>query len=159
MGTSSYLIAVGGNSPESRRIIDRLCFGFYDADGISLVGASSVHSSPPLGPGGRTFANAAIHIQTSLTPPALLACLKAIERAYGRRPARRWGARPLDLDIISWSGGRWSNRSLTIPHAAFRIRRFVLAPLVEIAPDWRDPVTGRTVRQLLARLDRRRRAP
>jgi len=85
----------------------------------------------------------------------MLARLKAIERAFGRRPGRRWGDRVLDLDIIGWSGGIWASRGLSIPHAAFRERGFVLGPLVEIAPTWRDPVTWLTVRQLLARLDRK----
>ena len=117
---------------------------------------SVIHTTTPLGPGKRRYANAVALIETDLDPPALLAHLKAIEHAHGRRPGRRWGDRPLDLDIIGWSGGIWASRTLSIPHPAFRQRRFVLAPLVEIAPGWRDPVTNLTARQLLARLDRRR---
>ena len=118
--------------------------------------ASTTNTTAPLGAGTRSYANAVVLIETDLAPPALLAHLKGIERAYGRRRGRRWGDRPLDLDIIGWSGGTWASRELTIPHPAFRTRRFVLSPLVEIAPDWRDPITGRTARQLLARLDRKR---
>ena len=119
---------------------------------------STIHTTTPLGPGKRSYANAAALIETDLDPPALLAHLKSVERAYGRRSARRWGDRPLDLDIIGWSGGIWASQSLSIPHPEFRSRRFVLAPLVEVAPDWRDPVTGLTARQLLARLDKARRS-
>jgi 2-amino-4-hydroxy-6-hydroxymethyldihydropteridine diphosphokinase len=126
-------------------------------DGILLVAASTIHTTRPLGPGKRAYANAVALIETDLAPPALLAHLKAIERAHGRRAGRRWGDRPLDLDIISWSGGIWASRTLSIPHSAFRTRRFVLAPLVEVAPDWRDPVSGLTARHLLVRLDRRAR--
>ena len=93
-------------------------------------------------------------IESKHTPDTLLKKLKKIERAVGRRPGRRWGDRPLDLDIIAWSGGIWGSSALTIPHPEFRKRRFVLAPLCEIAPDWRDPVTHLTARQLLARLDK-----
>ncbi len=117
---------------------------------------SRIQTTAPLGTGTRSYANAVALIETDLGPPALLAHLKTIERARGRRPGRRWGDRPLDLDIIGWSGGIWASRTLSIPHPAFRTRRFVLVPLVEIAPDWRDPVTNLTARQLLARLDRRR---
>ena len=117
---------------------------------------SSIHTTAPLGSGLRRYANAVARIDTDLAPPALLALLKAIERAHGRRPGRRWGDRVLDLDIIGWSGGMWASPGLAVPHPAFQARSFVLAPLVEIAPDWRDPVTHLTARQLLARLDRRR---
>ena len=154
MGTSSYLIAVGSNAPGARRIVAAL--GALAGAGETI---SAIHTTRPVGPGGRAYANAAMRIESDLMPPALLAWLKAIEREHGRRPGRRWGPRPLDLDIIGWSGGVWRSRTLTIPHPAFRTRHFVLAPLIEIAPDWRDPVTGLTVRQLRARLDRRRPAP
>jgi 2-amino-4-hydroxy-6-hydroxymethyldihydropteridine diphosphokinase len=65
----------------------------------------------------------------------------------------------LDLDILLWSGGKWHDRTLTIPHSQLRVRRFVLDPLVTIAPAWRDPLTHRTVRQLHARLTRRKARP
>lgn len=109
-----------------------------------------------LGPAGRSFANAAALLESRMTPDALLGQLKAIERRFGRRPGRRWGPRVLDLDIILWSDGAYQDATLVIPHPETRRRRFVLEPLAEVVPDWRDPVTGRTVRQLLARLTRPR---
>jgi 2-amino-4-hydroxy-6-hydroxymethyldihydropteridine diphosphokinase len=98
-------------------------------------------------------------IDSDEPPPVLLARLKTIERAMGRRRGRRWGARVIDLDIVLWSGGRWRARTLTVPHASFSERRFVLAPLAMVAGGWRDPATGRSVRQLLSLVDRRRAAP
>ena len=62
----------------------------------------------------------------------------------------------IDLDIILWSGGSWGEPALTVPHRLFRGREFVLAPLARVAADWRDPVTGLSVRQLAARLRRKR---
>ena len=121
-----------------------------------MLAASRVHVSRPIGPGTRRYANAVALFESDLAPPELLAELKRMECKAGRRPGRRWGDRPLDLDIITWSGGIWTSPGLTIPHPEFRKRRFVLAPLCEIAPDWRDPVTHLTVRQLLARLDQKR---
>ena len=86
----------------------------------------------------------------------MLAHLKVIERRFGRRRGRRWGARVIDLDIILWSGGAWSSPGLVVPHPAFRDRAFVLGPAATLAPGWRDPVTGRTLRQLAGAVDRRR---
>jgi 2-amino-4-hydroxy-6-hydroxymethyldihydropteridine diphosphokinase len=90
-------------------------------------------------------------VESKHEPPELLAALKAVEKEFGRRRGRRWGPRVLDLDIILWSGGAWAGGSLVVPHPAFRTRRFVLEPLAELVPDWRDPVTGLAVRHLLAR--------
>ena len=117
---------------------------------------SSIRRTPALGPAGRAFANAALILISSLSPTELLGQLKATESAFGRRGGRRWGPRVLDLDIILWSEGAWGGTGLTVPHPAFRSRRFVLEPLAEIAPGWRDPLTGLTVRQLLARARRAR---
>lgn len=121
-----------------------------------VVVRSRVVESAPLGPSIRRFANAIVLVETGEAPPVLLARLKTIERAAGRRRGRRWGARVLDLDIVLWSGGRWRSRGLVVPHGAFRERAFVLDPLVEVVPEWRDPVTGLTVRQLAARLAKAR---
>jgi 2-amino-4-hydroxy-6-hydroxymethyldihydropteridine diphosphokinase len=116
---------------------------------------SAVRRTAAVGPAGRAFANAVAIITSSLDPPELLARLKSVERDFGRRAGRRWGPRVLDLDIILWSGGAWAAEGLVVPHPQFRGRRFVLEPLAELAPGWRDPVTGATMRQLLARLARR----
>lgn len=129
------------------------------AAGIPPIARSPILLTPALGPAGRGFANAAVLIESDLTPPGLLALLKRIERAFGRRPGRRWGARGLDLDILLWSEGRWPPHprqpkpgALAVPHRDLARRRFVLDPLVRIARDWRDPRSGQTVGQLRARL-------
>jgi 2-amino-4-hydroxy-6-hydroxymethyldihydropteridine diphosphokinase len=113
-----------------------------------------VRPTPALGPAGRGFANAVALVESDLDPPRLLAALKRVEHDFGRRGGRRWGPRVLDLDIILWSEGAWAADGLVIPHPEFRRRRFVLGPLAELVPLWRDPITGATVRQLLHRLDR-----
>ena len=123
-----------------------------------VIGASrlsKIRSTPALGPAGRGFANAVALVESELDPPALLAELKRIERDFGRRGGRRWGPRVLDLDIVLWSEGPWAGGGLVVPHPEFRRRRFVLEPLAEIAADWRDPISGATIRHLLHRLGRR----
>ena len=125
----------------------------------TVTARSPILATAPLGPAQRRFANAACVIDSEYDPPALLAGLKRMEREFGRGGGRRWGDRVLDCDIVLWSGGAWASRTLTIPHPAFRQRRFVLAPACAIAPDWRDPVTGLTLRQIHARLTTARRLP
>ncbi|HWK35505.1 2-amino-4-hydroxy-6-hydroxymethyldihydropteridine diphosphokinase [Sphingomonas sp.] len=123
---------------------------------LDPVAVSRVITSAPMGPSLRRYANAAAIIESAESPDALLRRLKAIERDFGRRRGRRWGARVIDLDIILWSGGAWRGPGLIVPHIGFRDRGFVLGPLAAIAPAWRDPVSGLTVRHLLARLCRPR---
>ncbi|KTT69404.1 2-amino-4-hydroxy-6-hydroxymethyldihydropteridine diphosphokinase [Sphingomonas endophytica] len=156
MAGSIYLVAVGSNR-RGRHGAPRA----EVAAALRLLGGVSapIIASAPLGPSIRTFANSAALIESGESPPDLLARLKRIERAFGRRAGRRWGSRVIDLDIVLWSGGRWRAPDLTVPHAAFRDRAFVLGPLRAIAPRWRDPATGLTVRQLHARLTRARAAP
>lgn len=121
---------------------------------------SPLITSAPLGPSLRQYANAVLTLDTNLDPPELLAALKRIERVFGRRSrGRRWSARVLDLDIVLWEGGLWRSPGLFIPHPDFRNRTFVLGPALELAPDWRDPLTGLTLRQLHARLTRPRPLP
>ncbi|MEH3038306.1 MAG: 2-amino-4-hydroxy-6-hydroxymethyldihydropteridine diphosphokinase [Sphingomonas adhaesiva] len=153
MAISTYAVAVGGNR--------RGRHGTPRAEvraALALLGGtpSPIIDTPPLGPSIRRFANAVTVIASAEPPAALLARLKAVERAAGRRAGRRWGARVLDLDIVLWSGGRLATRPLTLPHPAFRTRAFVLRPLLAVAPGWRDPVTGLRVRHLHARLTRAR---
>ena len=123
--------------------------------GLIVEAASRTMPSVPLGPSRRRYANAAVVISTEAPPEELLDRLQQIEHAFGRRRrGARWRARVLDLDIVLWSGGPWASERLLVPHPEFRGREFVLGPGAAIAPKWRDPVTGRTLRQLGARLSR-----
>jgi 2-amino-4-hydroxy-6-hydroxymethyldihydropteridine diphosphokinase len=122
---------------------------------VEIVAMSDTLRTPALGPSDRDFANAAVMLRTPLDPPALLAYLKRIERAFGRRAGRRWGARVLDLDILAWSAGAWppaprraAPGGLAIPHRALAMRRFALAPAAALAPRWRHPWLRATLRQL-----------
>jgi 2-amino-4-hydroxy-6-hydroxymethyldihydropteridine diphosphokinase len=150
MAQTSYAIALGSNrrsrhGPPAETL--RAALGELEP-----VAVSAIRTTPALGPAGRSFANAVAIVESDLWPDELLAELKAIERAFGRRAGRQWGPRVLDLDIVLWSEGAWGGPGPIIPHAEFRSRAFVLRPLAEIAPDWRDPVTGLAIRHLLARL-------
>jgi 2-amino-4-hydroxy-6-hydroxymethyldihydropteridine diphosphokinase len=155
-----YLVALGSNQRHPRhgdpRAVIAAALGALRQRGIAIERASQTWRSAPIGPSNRQYANAAAAVRTALSPPDLLARLKQVERDFGRRPGgQRWRSRVLDLDIILWSGGCWSDPALTVPHPAFRARPFVLGPAAAIAPAWRDPITRRTVRQLYTRLTRK----
>lgn len=150
MAKTSYVIALGSNR-RSRHGSPAANLAAA-AQALSVDRLSRVRSTPALGPAGRGFANAAAVLISPLPPSELLAELKDLERSFGRRAGRRWGPRVLDLDIILWSEGPFGAHGLTIPHPAFRERAFVLEPVAELVPGWRDPITGLTVRQLLHRL-------
>lgn len=157
MGQQRYLIALGSNVRHARhgRPEQGLKAALRRLPG-TVEAAAPIISSIPFGPSRRRYANGAVLVRTELMPDALLAVLKAIEREFGRRAGgQRWASRVLDLDIVLWSGGAWASRRLTVPHPAFRKRRFVLDPACRIAPGWRDPLSGLSVRQLLAQLKRK----
>lgn len=151
-----YAIALGSNRRHGRHgAPERVIGAAVDVlrnRGVNILAHSGVMMSDAMGPSLRRYANAAALIETPLSPPALLAYLKAIEHDFGRRRGQRWGARVLDLDIILWSGGAWSTSALSIPHPHWRERRFVTDPLAKIAHDWREPLTGLTVGHLAHRL-------
>jgi 2-amino-4-hydroxy-6-hydroxymethyldihydropteridine diphosphokinase len=165
MPRTSYAIALGSNRRHGRhgapdRVLRAALAAMADA-GLTIEACAPILQSAAIGPAGRGFANSVAIVSTTLDPPALLALLKRIEGAFGRRRGRRWGARVLDLDIAMWSGGRWPSGvrhagagRLAVPHSQIARRDFVLAPLTKIAPDWRDPWSARSVRQLRARLRR-----
>jgi 2-amino-4-hydroxy-6-hydroxymethyldihydropteridine diphosphokinase len=153
-----YIIALGSNRRHGRYGAPAAVL-MAALKTLPLIAASRIIQSRPIGPSSRAYSNAVAVIETDISPSALLACLKATERAFGRRRGRRWGARVLDLDIILWSGGVWKAKECHVPHPQFRVRDFVLGPMMEVAPAWRDPVTGFRVKQLKARIDRARPSP
>ncbi|GAA4760327.1 2-amino-4-hydroxy-6-hydroxymethyldihydropteridine diphosphokinase [Novosphingobium ginsenosidimutans] len=159
-----YLIALGSNKRHHRHgsppQVLRAALAALAEAGVEIAAAAPVLANAPLGPSLRRYANSAALVVTELAPDELLNLLKTIERQFGRRPGgQRWASRVLDLDLVLWSGGAWSSPGLTIPHAAFRERDFVLTPALALAPVWRDPLTNLSLRQLKARLTRPRPMP
>ena len=153
-----YAIAIGSNRPHGRHGRPGAVIGAAIArldQEFDLFDASPIMINPAHGGAGRDFANAVVLVESDLDPEALLTALKVIERDFGRRPGRRWGARVLDLDILAWSGGRVRSRRLTIPHPRLAARAFAIGPLATIAPDWRL-IGSLTARHLATRLARRR---
>jgi len=121
---------------------------------IDHLRVSTFHDTAPVGVGAQpTFLNATAVGETSLSARAMLDRLLAVEREFGRERPFPGAPRTLDLDLILYADTIIDEApSLIVPHPRFRERRFVLEPLSEIAPDWRDPVTGKTVEELLRTL-------
>jgi 2-amino-4-hydroxy-6-hydroxymethyldihydropteridine diphosphokinase len=119
---------------------------------LSGLTVSTLHETDPVDAEGPRFLNGAAMGETSRSPKEVLDALLEIEQARGRERAYRNAPRTLDLDLVLYGNGIVNEPGLEVPHPRFRERRFVLAPLAEIAPEMKDPVTGLTVRELLGNL-------
>jgi 2-amino-4-hydroxy-6-hydroxymethyldihydropteridine diphosphokinase len=122
--------------------------------GLQLLRVSSLYETEPIGlREQRWFLNQVAEFRTELFPVQLLHRIKRIEQELGRVKTVRNGPRTIDIDILLYGSAIVKTRELEIPHPRFRERRFTLAPLAELNPGLRDPVTRKTVAQMLAALD------
>jgi len=114
-----------------------------------------VRSQPIGGPTGQAeFLNGAALIDTTVAPLVLLTELQQIEERLGRKPAERWAARPIDIDMLLYDREVMEMEMITLPHPRLTFRRFVLEPAAEIAPKMMHPVIGWPIERLLLHLDR-----
>ena len=115
---------------------------------------SSVYETEPWGdPDQPAYLNACCRLETALPPPALHAAVKAIEQKLGRRPSsRRWGPRPIDIDLLVYEDVVVETPELQVPHPRLAERAFVLVPLAELAPELKVPGLAGSVAEQLARL-------
>ncbi|PHQ67318.1 MAG: 2-amino-4-hydroxy-6-hydroxymethyldihydropteridine diphosphokinase [Robiginitomaculum sp.] len=122
--------------------------------GINIVQASNLWQSPawPDPDAQPPYINGVIAVETQLEPLDLLAMLKQAEAAFGRIETVRNAPRPLDLDILDYNGQIKGSETLILPHPRMLTRPFVLMPLSEVAPDWRDPMKKRAITEWIARL-------
>ena len=149
-------VALGSNLGDREHHLQVACA--HLARLLSELRVSSFHETTPAGvtTPQSDYLNAAAVGRTTLTPGALLEALLDLERRQGRERPYPNAPRTLDLDLILYGATIVNEPGLQIPHPRFRERRFVLEPLAEVAPDLRDPVTGRSIAALLDALPLRR---
>lgn len=116
------------------------------AQGIVVKKHSRIYQTPPWGETRQPdFLNQALEVECAYPPAVLLKILKRIERRLGRQPGRRWGPRPIDIDILFYDNRIVASPRLSIPHPRFSERAFAVVPMAEIAPAFKDPASGRTM--------------
>lgn len=149
-------VALGSNLGDSRRnVLDAMARLESVSDG-PVIRSSLWKSTPVDCPAGSPeFINAVVMIWARMedNPVLLLRRLQQMEKEFGRLPKKVMNeARPLDLDLIAYGNTEWNSAELILPHPRAHLRKFVLAPLAEIAPEWVLPGQKKTVRELLASL-------
>ena len=122
------------------------------ARGITIERQSGFYRTPAWpDPSDPPFVNAVAAVRTTLAPALLLNALHEVEREFGRNRGQPNAPRTLDLDLIDYDG-RIEQGPPQLPHPRMESRPFVLVPLRDVAPDWRHPMSGRSVCQLIAAL-------
>ena len=140
LGDRQAMLREAGAALESRRLHIRRLSPIYETEPVGVAGQ-------------QWFLNRVAEAETDLFPLQLLHWTSRVESKLGRRRVTPNGPRTIDIDILLFGNAVVRAPSLEIPHPRFRERRFVLAPLADLAPELRDPVTRKTVRQLLGEVN------
>jgi 2-amino-4-hydroxy-6-hydroxymethyldihydropteridine diphosphokinase len=146
-------IALGSNVGDSRKILQQALTALHQNCYIDVIAQSSLYKTVAIGPPQPDILNACSLLKTSLSAQDLLNELLAVEQQFGRVRRERWGPRTLDLDLLLYGQSIIIEPFLHVPHPRLRQRAFVLIPLAEIAPNWRDPVTGQSICSLCQAVD------
>jgi 2-amino-4-hydroxy-6-hydroxymethyldihydropteridine diphosphokinase len=146
---NQLFLSLGGNLGNTREIFEG-AYPLIEKKIGKIAVYSSIYQTEAWGPIPQAdFLNQVILVSTSLAPQACLTEMLAIEKEFGRERKERWGPRTLDLDILYYSDVVIAEADLTVPHPRIAERKFILTPLVEIAPLFEDPVSRKSMMSLL----------
>ncbi len=144
-------VGVGSNLGDRWAHLAQAAKGLRASSGVSVLRASAVWETAPLGPPQPHYLNAVLELESRLAAGRLHELLRLVEDGAGRVREERWGPRTLDLDLLLFGEERVDTPDLQVPHPELARRRFVLQPLAELCPDLQVPGTGgATVAGLLA---------
>ncbi|MDQ7250742.1 2-amino-4-hydroxy-6-hydroxymethyldihydropteridine diphosphokinase [Dongia sedimenti] len=158
MAKRGVYIGLGANLPSPEHGTPRetleAAIAALETHGLAVVARSPLYESEPVPVSDQPwYLNAVVEVATDRSAPEVLALLHSVENAFGRVRAIRNEARVLDLDLLDHRGTVHAGpESPVLPHPRLADRAFVLLPLRDIAPDWRHPVSGRTISELLESL-------
>jgi 2-amino-4-hydroxy-6-hydroxymethyldihydropteridine diphosphokinase len=148
--SSQVWLSLGSNEGDRRKNLLDAIDGIRTHAQIQLLHESTWYETEPWGFTDQpVFYNLVVEIETDLGPLELLNTIKAIETQLGREDGAHWGPRLIDIDIILFGDSVFKSSTLEIPHPFFRERAFVLVPLSDLGPDIVDPVTKRSIKELL----------
>lgn len=144
-------LGVGTNEGDRLDNISRAAQALAASGAVRLIQMATITETEPVGgPDQPNFLNTVVEVETAVSPHALLQQLQRLERSLGRVPSpQRWGPRVIDLDILLYDDRSINEPHLAIPHPQMHLRRFVLEPLAQLAPDLMHPVLKRTIKELL----------
>lgn len=146
------IVALGSNIGDKAANIGKAIALLTAKGDVRLVARSRNYATEPWGKTDQDwFVNAAIAVATELAPRELLARCKEIERRMGRVATEKWGPRIIDLDLLVYGDAAFSDAELVLPHPHIGARAFVLAPLMDIAPDL--VIDGKSVRAMYGAVD------
>lgn len=147
----AYVIGLGANLGDREATLRSAIRALAKLGAVLAI--SDLYETAAVGPPQPDYLNAAVLLESSLEPAGLLAELLQVERAHGRERRERWGARTLDLDLLYSPDLALSEPSLTLPHPELTRRAFALCPLLDVAPEAREPGSGRRYAELFALLE------
>lgn len=149
---TNAVLGFGGNIGDSRKLIAAAIERLAANPSIRVEDVSALYLTPPWGKTDQPpFLNAAVRIETSLQPRALLNAVLDVERALGRERTERWGPRTIDIDILLYGFVDIDEPFLHIPHPRLTERAFALKPLIDVMPD--AVIGGRAAKEWLKRAD------